>query len=96
MNNQGGTQMDVGYAGSAVPNELLAPRRTTAPQNMPEIPLPPTNGRAINIQPGLKGYVVHVGCQFVAFETRERLLAELARYLENPAGVENEYLQEKK
>lgn len=43
------------------------------------------------ITPVLNGFIVKVGCQRVVFETREKLLAELDRYLTDPAGVEAEY-----
>lgn len=40
----------------------------------------------------LNGCILEIGCQKVVFETKEKLLAELTRYLENPGVVEKEYM----
>lgn len=45
----------------------------------------------IVIKPALNGYVCQVGCQTVVFEGRAQLLNTLARYLENPGGVQEEF-----
>lgn len=42
------------------------------------------------------GYVVRVGCKELVFETAEKMLSELARYLANSAAVEKEYLEKYK
>lgn len=47
--------------------------------------------REVRIVDAMNGYVVTVGCQTLVFETRERMLAELTRYLADPEGVEREY-----
>ena len=39
------------------------------------------------------GYLVNVGCRRVVFETTEKMLSELERYLKNPRQVEKEYLE---
>lgn len=49
----------------------------------------------VNIQKVLNGYIVAVGCQQVVFETREKMLSEVDRYLKNPSQVEKEYLERK-
>ena len=51
--------------------------------------------REIRIMGALNGFVVIVGCQTVVFETREKKLAELDRYLKNPVQVEKEYVEKK-
>ena len=45
----------------------------------------------IQIEPVLNGYVVRVGCQTVVFETTDKLLDELRRYMADPQRVEKEY-----
>lgn len=47
--------------------------------------------RDITIKPVLNGYVVQVGCQVLAFNSRSDLLHELQRYFEDPEGVEKAY-----
>lgn len=47
----------------------------------------------IKILPTLNGHIVQVGCKTLCFETRDKLLAELNRYLENPAQTEQDYSQ---
>jgi len=49
--------------------------------------------REIRIQAVLNGFVVRVGCQTIVCESKGKLLRELGRYLENPEGVEAEYLK---
>jgi hypothetical protein len=41
----------------------------------------------------MNGYMVKVGCQTLVFESATTLLAELGRYLSDPAKVEQEYLE---
>ena len=45
----------------------------------------------IQIEPVLNGFVVRVGCQTVVFETTDKLLDELRRYMADPQRVEKEY-----
>lgn len=47
--------------------------------------------RNIEILPVLNGYLVHVGCQTVVFNSTESLLSELGSYLKNPGKVEQDY-----
>lgn len=47
--------------------------------------------REITIRPVLNGYHCQVGCQQLVFETREKLVKELDRYLTKPSDVEDEY-----
>lgn len=49
--------------------------------------------RQISIEKKMNGYVVNVGCQSLVFESKEKLLVELARYLNDPQGVEKEYVE---
>ena len=44
----------------------------------------------------MNGYYVKVGCKRLVFETREKLLSELERYLKNPKDVTKEYLEKYK
>ena len=57
--------------------------------------VPQQEKRPIVTQIGLRGYRVDIGCQWVAFETREKLIQELERYLNDPQSVEKEYLERK-
>jgi transcription initiation factor TFIID subunit TAF12 len=50
--------------------------------------------RDVTIRAVLNGFVVKVGCQEVVFESRERLLSELDRYLTDPNTVEQEYREQ--
>jgi hypothetical protein len=51
--------------------------------------------REITIRPVMNGYVVRVGCQELAFSCGPQTLAsELAKYLEDPEGVEKQYWKE--
>ena len=50
----------------------------------------------IRINSVLNGFIVHVGCQRVVFETREKMLQELDRYFKNPGQVQKEYLEQKR
>ena len=48
--------------------------------------------RTITIKPVLNGYVVRVGCQSLAFTSREDLLNNLKSYLSDPTKTETAYL----
>lgn len=50
--------------------------------------------REIIITPVLNGYLIRVACQIVVFESKERLLCELNKYLTDPSTVEAEYLKD--
>lgn len=47
---------------------------------------------SLSINKCLNGYILNVGCQTVVFETSEKLLSELKRYIDNQSEVEKEYL----
>ena len=47
--------------------------------------------RNIKIRRVMNGFVVGVGCQDLVFETSEKLLGELKRYLDSPEVTEEEY-----
>ena len=49
--------------------------------------------RSILIDTVLNGFLVTIGCKTVVFETKEKMLSELERYLSNPDKVEREYLE---
>lgn len=49
--------------------------------------------KVIQIEPVLNGYVVHVGCQRVVFESREKLILELGHYYAQPLQTEKDYLK---
>ena len=51
--------------------------------------------REITIREVNNGFIVRVGCQTFVFETREKMLGELERYLKDREGVEKEYLSKK-
>ena len=62
-------------------------------RNSPEqiIPMPPE----VRIQEVNNGFIVKVGCQTMVFESRDKLLSELARYLSNREEVNREYMKYK-
>ncbi len=47
----------------------------------------------ITIEPALNGWICKVGCQTIVFVDRPRMLSEIDRYIQDPAGVEKEYLE---
>jgi len=65
--------------------------RPSGPQCEP--PAPTSQKERILIDEKLNGFVVQVGCQQVVFESKEKLLSELARYLTNRKFVTEEYLK---
>ena len=71
-----------------------SPGRIIENANLPEVATPAYH--KVVITEVLNGYIVEVGCARVVFETRERMLHELNRYLCNRKVVEQEYLSGKK
>lgn len=59
---------------------------------MPE-PEVATSLRDVKITPLSSGFLVKVGCQSVAVETPEKLLAALAKYYENPSEFERKWYE---
>lgn len=55
----------------------------------------PTKIRKVSIEQLDYGYIVQVGCQTVAVETHEKLVANLLKYLENPSKFERNWFKEK-
>ncbi|MBT9169198.1 MAG: hypothetical protein DDT19_02552 [Syntrophomonadaceae bacterium] len=47
----------------------------------------------IEIKPILNGWICTVGCSRIGFLDRQLMLKELERYLQDPIGVEREYLE---
>lgn len=58
-------------------------------------PSPHTKMRPIEIRPLDFGYAVTVGCQTLAIETKEQLIAKLTAYIINPAETEEKFLSGK-
>ena len=54
---------------------------------------PDMSARRIVINKAVNGFICEVGCKVVVFETKDKLLKELSRYLDNPRKVESEYLK---
>lgn len=50
--------------------------------------------REVIIKPVLNGWVCHVGCQVVVFNTAEQLLTELGAYLRDPHEVEKRFSEQ--
>lgn len=48
--------------------------------------------RNITIKPVLNGYLVTVGCQDLAYTSREKLIADLTSYLNSPEETEKRIL----
>lgn len=55
----------------------------------------PNEPKTITICRQLNGFVVVVGCRNVVFESQEKMLKEIGRYLDDPQKVEKEYLEKK-
>lgn len=47
--------------------------------------------KKLTIKTVLNGWRVKVGCQEVVFDDKDKMLAELSAYLDNPAEVEKKY-----
>ena len=56
-------------------------------------PIPYYPKREINISPLDYGYIVRVGCQTLAIESKQDLIKHLTDYLNNPSETENKYQQ---
>ena len=54
---------------------------------------PMQQAQEVKIVKVLNGYVLAVGCKRVVFEQKNQMLLELARYFDNPALVEKEYME---
>jgi hypothetical protein len=52
--------------------------------------------RNISIEPLDSGYLVRVGCQSIAVETKEKLLLNLTSYINNPGTYEDIYFKNNK
>lgn len=52
--------------------------------------------RQIRINTMNYGYVVEIGCQSFAIETKEQLVKKLSAYIMDPAGVEKAWFETKK
>lgn len=50
--------------------------------------------REISITPVLNGFICKVGCQRVVFESVSRLVDELEKYLRNPSGTEQRFIND--
>ena len=50
----------------------------------------------VKIRQVMNGFVVKVGCWELVFQSADMMLAELARYIKDPAAVEKEYLEKKR
>lgn len=82
-----------------MPDQERAERNyTDAVENRPAMlaahaprPENPNQMRRIEIVPKGYGFVVTVGCQEFAIETKERLLEKLTSYLFNPAETEQKW-----
>lgn len=45
----------------------------------------------IRIEPAVNGWIVHVGCAPLVTMSKEAMLSEIGRYIDNPNAVEKEY-----
>ena len=67
-------------------------------QEMPRLgevtsPVSTRNKHPITIHEVRNGYIIAVGCNQLVFETREKMLSEIERYLKNRMQVEKEYAE---
>ncbi len=51
--------------------------------------------RGIFIDPLNYGFIVKIGCQKFAIETKERLIEKLTEYINNPQDVERKWMRSK-
>lgn len=65
--------------------------RPTGQAMLAEAPRPENPMRRIEIQPQGYGFLVTVGCQSFAIETKERLIEKLTAYLFNPVETEKKW-----
>lgn len=49
--------------------------------------------REFTVRPVLNGYIVSIGCKTLVFSSRERLVRNIERYLEDPTGTERDFLE---
>jgi hypothetical protein len=49
--------------------------------------------REFTVRPVLNGYIVHIGCQTVVFESRQGLISAITEYLKEPEVVESRWLK---
>ncbi len=47
--------------------------------------------REVRIEPVLNGWIVRVGCASVVAMSKEAMLSEIGRYIDDPEAVEKEY-----
>lgn len=47
--------------------------------------------KKVVIRPAINGWIVEIGCATVVALSKESMLAEIGRYIEDPAAVEAEY-----
>lgn len=47
--------------------------------------------KEVQIEAALNGWIVHIGCATVVALSKEAMLSEIGRYIDNPSGVEAEY-----
>lgn len=60
--------------------------------NFPTVLVEPRT-RDITIRKVLNGYIGTVGCQTLVFNSKDEMLRELSRYLDNPKQVTEEYMK---
>lgn len=68
----------------------------TIQQGQPEpIPTAVVNNkiRQINIEEVSRGYIVRVGCQTYAIETRDQLISKLSEYINEPEKTEQKWFK---
>lgn len=58
-------------------------------------PVPANPEYELRVLMALNGYIVHVGCKTVVFESLEKMLKEMGRYYKGPQKVQKEYLEKK-
>jgi hypothetical protein len=49
--------------------------------------------RQVTISPVLNGFMLHVGCQTVVFESAKKMLDELGQYYAAPDAVEHRFIK---
>jgi len=53
--------------------------------------MPKNQMKEVRIEPVLNGWIVRVGCASVVALSKESMLSEIGRYIDDPEGVTKEY-----
>ena len=90
--------MDCAASGECCPEPIESYRgheEVNGPVRGQAIPAPHNRPFNISIEGLDYGYLVRVGCQTVAVETKEKVIAKLTEYLENPSEFQKKWFTDR-